>query len=227
MATGAGRNDLANEWIVCRNRVVLSDFLAVDVKSQNGSKECGQVLTMSHRVVAAAAIAETDVETAIGAKRNCATVVIPERLRNPQNFDLRFRVGHIGIVLRHREPGDNRQVLTRSRGVVHEKLAVFSILRVESKTQQAFFVLIVGVNAAFVDVQKHRRLFTFLIVREDFNYALLLCHEEAIGAIAGMRHDNRAVEVEIWESAFRGDSERLVLSNSGQGAKASSQKHVE
>ncbi len=65
---------------------------------------------------------------------------------------------------RNRETFDS--CLASVGSVINEQLAVLFELRMECKSQQAFFVLIVGVDAAFIDVQEDRCFFSFLIVFE-------------------------------------------------------------
>ena len=71
---------LADEGVVLGNGVVLALVLVVDVDAQHLAEERLQVLAVVERVVGRAAVAERDVEVAVGAEAEGAAVVVPERL---------------------------------------------------------------------------------------------------------------------------------------------------
>ena len=76
------------------------------------------------------------------------------------------------------------------------------------KAQQTFFILIVGVNAAVVDVQKHGGFFSVLIIGKDPDDPLLLRYEHTIGAVASVSDYDRAIEIQIRERAFSANWQR-------------------
>ena len=86
--------------------------------------------------------------------------------------------------------------------VVHEQLSVFPKLRVKGKTQQSFFILVICIHAAVLDIQEYRGLFAVLVIRKGADHPFLLCHENAIGSITRMSHHDGATEVQIWKRPF-------------------------
>ena len=81
----------------------------------------------------------------------------------------------------------------------------------ETEPQQAFFVLIVRVRAAFVDIQKYRSFFSVLIVLQHLNDAILLRNEQAIGSVARVSDHDRSFEVQIRKGALRANRNRSLL----------------
>ena len=75
----------------------------IDINSQDGSQQCRQILTIPIRVIAASAVAQSDVEKSVRPKLNRPTVVIPERLRNPHDLHFSRRITDIRIVFGDRE----------------------------------------------------------------------------------------------------------------------------
>lgn|GEM_PF-604454 len=86
--------------------------------------------------------------------------------------------------------------------VVDEDLPVLLGFGLESKTRQAFFVLVVGINTAFFDVEEHCGFFAFLIIWEDADYTFLFDDKNAVGSLPGMCHHNWTTEIEIRECSL-------------------------
>jgi len=55
-------------------------------------------LSVAQRIVATAAVTEGDVQESVGAEGNGTTVVVPERVRNSQDFFFTGRIGDGWVV---------------------------------------------------------------------------------------------------------------------------------
>ena len=121
-----------------------SGCLVVDVDPQDLAEQRMQVLAVPVRVVAEPAVADADVQVAVGAEHDRAAVVVPVGLVDLEQDFLARGVGFVGVVLAHAEPGDRVEVRLLGRGldgVVDEELAVLFELRMERQAEEAFFVL--------------------------------------------------------------------------------------
>ena len=124
---------MTNKWIVLGNLVA---FLRRDIDSQDFSKQGIEVLTEIFGVVGGSAIPTADVEHAVGAKADPATVVVAEGLIVFQKDFLAVGIG--GDLVLGDEARDHSAVLL----VVVVDVVATAILEVggEGQAQQALFI---------------------------------------------------------------------------------------
>jgi hypothetical protein len=128
-----------------------------------------EALAVALRVEAAAAVAEADVELAVGAEGDVAAVVVGEGLADGEDLEGRRGVGRAGVggaVL------DDVRVAA-GVGVVDEEAAVRGVVGVEGHAQQA---LLVAGRHEGVDVEE---VTGARAVLDDGDAAALFGHEEA------------------------------------------------
>ena len=70
---------------------------AVEVDTEELAEECREALSVHHRVAAAAPITECDVEIAVGTERDLPSVVVLERLIDPQDLRLARHIRPVRI----------------------------------------------------------------------------------------------------------------------------------
>ena len=141
------------EGVVRGDAIRLALGHAVHVDPEKRSEGGVQPLPSVHGVVAGAAVAERDVEVAVGAEGDLPAVVVGERLGHLQEHPLAGGVGREGVARGPRQLGDHAAPV-RARGVVHEDAAVGLVVRVEREPEQA---ALAARPHAVVEVHEHRR----------------------------------------------------------------------
>ena len=216
-----------HERIVGWNRVGQARVPAVDVDPQDGAEQRAEILGVAIRIVAGAAVAERDIEFAVGPEGEGAAVVVPERLRHHEQFLLRRRVDAAPVAGRP-QPGDDRGArVVPLRGVIDEALAGVGEPRMEGQAEQPLLVLLVGVDDAVAEVgEDAARLRTAAAGRrlDHVDDAVLLDHEDPPRAVPRVRHEHRAkrlrpallvdgviaVPTQPWKRRLEADVERPV-----------------
>jgi hypothetical protein len=121
----------------------------VHVYPQDRAEEIGQILAPVVRVAPSAAITESQVEKAVRAERDLASVVIGERLSCRQNHQLGQRISNIRI--------GRRRLKTRECGItgriseVHDEAATRRIVWIEGHAEQP---LLASIGDAQAQIQK-------------------------------------------------------------------------
>ncbi len=181
----------------------------IDVDSQDRPQQRGQILTVPVRITAAAAIAQCDVQHAVGTKRQSPAVVVPERLLDPHQLDFGIRIGPVRIITGHREPSHHRCEVSIRCGVVQVEIPVVPVVRMEGKAQQAFLILVIAVNTLVIDVQEDFGFLNILVIFEDPNDPFLLRHEDPSGIVIGMGQNQRPIKDQLRKSTLNTDIQRL------------------
>ena len=128
-----------NKWIVGGNGVWLAFFaLLVHIDAKDLCQESAEILPVEVRIIGRAAIAEREVEKAVGAKDNSATVVVGVRLRLHEENLLGVGIGELAV-LAHREARKDRAARLVC-GVVHIQLALGRKCWVKRDRKQTFLI---------------------------------------------------------------------------------------
>ncbi len=106
----------------------------VDVDTQDLAELGVEPLPVVHRIAAAAAVAEPDVQEPVGPEGEHAAVVVRERLRDREEDARRRRLGDVGI-RRAAILGDDG--VARGVRIVHEEATCRHVLRLEGETEEA------------------------------------------------------------------------------------------
>lgn len=129
-----------NKRIVGRDAVVQAVFGVVDIYSNDGAQQGCWVLAVAIGIEPTTAVAESDVEVAVGAEHDSTTVVVGVRLVDLENDVFGSEVGCVWI------GGDGKPTYDRSArfccGVVNVEVAVFRVIGVEGQAEEPFLVAI-------------------------------------------------------------------------------------
>ena len=123
-------------------------LLPVHIDAQHLSEQRVEVLAVSMRIAAAAAVAHADVEKTVGAEGDPSAVVVRERLIDAEQRRGRVGKGHVRIV-GHAVLDDLRVAV--DVGVVDEEAAVLRVAGMEGEAEQA---LLVAAAHEIADVEK-------------------------------------------------------------------------
>ena len=156
----------------------------VDVDPQDLAEQHVDVLRIVRRIVRRSAVADADVEIAVGPERQHAAVVIGgRRMRNGEEHVL-AGVGDVAI-RRHAIFGHDDRAVVRPR-VIDEEPAIRRVSRMKCQTQQP--PLAAGENPA-PDIEKDRGCRRARL--QDAHIAGLLDDEQPVGAVACMADEHR------------------------------------
>ena len=137
-----------------------------------------------------AAVADGDVEVAVGAEAERAALVVPGGVGDPKQFLLAGRVCLVRVGLgdaKARKDRGERHFLGR---ILHEELAVLPVARVKRHPQKTLLVLLVEEVHLLREIEKHLRFGR--VGLEHVHDTLLLGHEDPVGSITGMGEQNGA-----------------------------------
>lgn len=87
----------ASEGVVLRNGVGEPGVFVIDVDAEKLAEDGAEFLTVALRIVGRAAVAEADIEVAVGTEGEVAAFVVPEGMRENEEDFFGFGVGLIGV----------------------------------------------------------------------------------------------------------------------------------
>jgi hypothetical protein len=162
------------------------------------------------RIATAAAVAETDVQEAVGTEGDVAAVMVGEVLVHPQDHGAGREVRRRQqVVARGRRRRDGLGVaqdhgVAGAVGDADEDAAVALVLRVEGEAEQAALATrrepdgagrrVAGIGARGAAAETHEGVRLQRAGPPDADLAALLDHEQAVAAIGGVEHADRAAE---------------------------------
>ena len=176
----------------------------VDVDPQDRAEPVARVLAGRQGVVGRTAVAERDVEVAVGAEGDRAAVVVAVGIGRPDPDPLLARrVGPPRIVAGDLEPRDDRAAAGRAfmRRVVDEELAVAPVVGMEGQAEQALLVVPAAGGAVDLgaDVQELDLVGGARLVGERPDAAPLLDDEQPVAVVVGIGHGDGTLELEVRE----------------------------
>src|SRR5262249_5299576 len=163
---GAGARPI-HERIVLGDGVVLARVLAIDVDAVDLAEQRLKVLGVVEGIAGGAAVAEGEVEVAVGAEADGAAVVVPERPLHAEQLLLEVRIGLVRVALADAETRQHVDQLGVLRGVEGEELAVLLVARMKRQAEEALLVLLDVEADAVLDVEEDLRLLGHRTVGED------------------------------------------------------------
>ena len=84
-------------------------------------------------------------------------------------------------------------------------MSIRLVFRVKRKAQQTLFVFVIPVDDLIFNIEVHVGFFGALIIVENTNDSFLFGDKDAVGAITGVSHNQRAIEGQFRKGALYAD----------------------